>query len=52
MMDAEITINRSPRDGHKAFVRSPDNISIEILQAGDALPSAELWASMENTGHW
>lgn len=52
MMDAGITINRPPRDGHMAFVRSPDNISIEILQAGDALPSAEPWASMENTGHW
>lgn len=52
LMDAGITINRPPRDGHMAFVRSPDNISIELLQAGDRLPSAEPWASMENTGHW
>lgn len=47
-----VTINRPPRDGHMAFVRSPDNVSIELLQAGDALPPAEPWASMENTGHW
>ncbi len=47
-----VTINRPPRDGHMAFVRSPDNISIELLQEGDALPSQEPWASMENTGHW
>ncbi len=47
-----VTINRPPRDGHMAFVRSPDNISIELLQIGDALPKAEPWASMENTGHW
>ena len=47
-----ITINRPPRDGRMAFVRSPDNVSIELLQDGDALPSAEPWASMENTGHW
>ncbi len=47
-----VTINRPPRDGHMAFVRSPDNISIELLQAGDALPPREPWASMENTGHW
>lgn len=47
-----ITINRPPRDGHMAFVRSPDNISIELLQKGDALEPAEPWASMENTGHW
>jgi lactoylglutathione lyase len=47
-----VTINRPPRDGHMAFVRSPDNISIELLQMGDALPSLEPWASMENTGHW
>lgn len=47
-----VVINRPPRDGHMAFVRSPDNVSIELLQAGDALPSAEPWASMENTGHW
>ena len=50
--DAGVTINRPPRDGHMAFVRSPDNISIELLQKGDALPSAEPWASMENSGHW
>ena len=47
-----VTINRPPRDGHMAFVRSPDGISIELLQAGDALPPAEPWASMENTGSW
>ncbi len=47
-----VTINRPPRDGHMAFVRSPDNISVELLQAGDALDKAEPWASMENTGHW
>jgi lactoylglutathione lyase len=52
LLDAGVTINRPPRDGHMAFVRSPDNISIELLQKGDALPSAEPWASMENTGHW
>ena len=50
MMDAGITINRPPRDGHMAFVKSPDGISIELLQKGDALPPAEPWASMENTG--
>jgi len=47
-----VTINRPPRDGHMAFVRSPDNISIEILQKGDALPPKEPWVSMENTGNW
>ncbi|MGR3454646.1 VOC family protein [Pseudooceanicola sp.] len=47
-----VTINRPPRDGHMAFVRSPDNVSIELLQAGEALPKQEPWASMENTGHW
>ncbi|MEL7299015.1 MAG: VOC family protein [Pseudomonadota bacterium] len=47
-----VTINRPPRDGHMAFVRSPDNVSVELLQMGDALPKAEPWASMENTGHW
>lgn len=47
-----VTINRPPRDGHMAFVRSPDNISIELLQAGDALPPQEPWASMPNTGSW
>jgi lactoylglutathione lyase len=52
LMDNGVTINRPPRDGHMAFVRSPDNISIELLQHGDALPAAEPWASMENTGHW
>jgi lactoylglutathione lyase len=52
LMDAGVTINRPPRDGHMAFVRSPDNISIELLQKGDALPPKEPWASMENTGHW
>ncbi|TVQ02829.1 MAG: lactoylglutathione lyase, partial [Roseinatronobacter sp.] len=49
---AGVTINRPPRDGRMAFVRSPDNISIELLQAGDALPPQEPWASMESTGHW
>ena len=52
LLDAGVTINRPPHDGRMAFVRSPDNISIELLQNGDALPSAEPWASMENTGHW
>lgn len=52
LMEAGITINRPPRDGHMAFVRSPDNASIELLQAGDPLPPQEPWASMENTGHW
>ena len=47
-----VTINRPPRDGHMAFVRSPDDISIEILQKGAALPSQEPWASMPNTGAW
>ncbi|MEM6850884.1 MAG: VOC family protein [Pseudomonadota bacterium] len=47
-----VTINRPPRDGHMAFVRSPDGISIELLQKGDALEAAEPWASMENTGTW
>ncbi len=52
LMDAGVTINRPPRDGHMAFVRSPDNVSIELLQEGDALPSQEPWASMPNTGEW
>ncbi|KIC25656.1 MULTISPECIES: VOC family protein [unclassified Leisingera] len=52
LMDNGVTINRPPRDGHMAFVRSPDNISIELLQNGGSLPPAEPWASMENTGHW
>lgn len=47
-----VTINRPPRDGYMAFVRSPDNISIELLQKGDALAPMEPWASMENTGTW
>ncbi|MCU0901109.1 MAG: VOC family protein [Cypionkella sp.] len=47
-----VLINRPPRDGRMAFVRSPDNVSIELLQKGDALPPAEPWASMGNTGHW
>lgn len=47
-----VTINRPPRDGRMAFVRSPDNISIELLQIGDPLPPAEPWASQENVGHW
>ncbi len=52
LMDGGVTINRPPRDGHMAFVRSPDGISIELLQRGDALPSAEPWASMPNSGEW
>ena len=52
MLDAGITICRPPRDGHMAFIRSPDNISIELLQAGEALGPAEPWASMPNQGHW
>ena len=52
LMAAGVTINRPPRDGRMAFVRSPDNISIELLQRGDALAPAEPWASMENTGRW
>ena len=52
LRDAGVTINRPPRDGHMAFVRSPDNVSIELLQAGDRKAPAEPWASMENTGHW
>ncbi len=51
-MDGGVTINRPPHDGRMAFVRSPDNISIELLQRGDALAPAEPWASMKNTGHW
>ena len=47
-----VTINRPPRDGRMAFVRSPDNISVELLQKGEAQPPREPWASMENTGHW
>ena len=52
LMDAGVTINRPPRDGHMAFVRTPDGISIELLQGGDRLPPAEPWASMPNTGAW
>ena len=52
LMKAGVTINRPPRDGHMAFVRSPDNVSIELLQKGKALPPQEPWASMQNTGHW
>jgi lactoylglutathione lyase len=52
LKDSGVTINRPPRDGHMAFVRSPDNISIELLQKGDALQPAEPWSSMPNTGHW
>ena len=52
LMEGGVTINRPPRDGHMAFVRTPDNISIELLQAGDALPVEEPWASMPNNGHW
>jgi lactoylglutathione lyase len=52
LKDNGITINRPPRDGHMAFVRSPDDISIELLQIGNPLPAAEPWTSMPNTGHW
>ena len=52
LMDAGVTINRPPRDGHMAFVRSPDGVSIELLQAGKALPPQEPWASMPNVGEW
>ena len=52
LMEKGAQINRPPRDGHMAFVRSPDNISIELLQKGESLASAEPWASMPNTGHW
>jgi lactoylglutathione lyase len=52
LTDAGVTINRPPRDGHMAFVRSPDNVSIELLQKGEALAPKEPWASMGNTGHW
>ena len=52
LMDGGVTINRPPRDGHMAFVRSPDGISIELLQEGDSLPSQEPLASMENIGSW
>jgi len=52
LMDKGVVINRPPRDGYMAFVRSPDGISIELLQAGDALPPQEPWSSMGNTGSW
>ncbi len=52
LMDAGVTINRPPKEGKMAFIRSPDNISIELLQKGAALPKKEPWASMSNIGHW
>lgn len=52
LMDGGVTINRPPRDGRMAFIRSPDNISIELLQKGASLPAAEPWASMDNVGTW
>ena len=52
LMDGGVTINRPPRDGHMAFVRSPDGISVELLQEGGSLPPAEPWSSMPNTGSW
>jgi lactoylglutathione lyase len=52
LMEAGVTINRPPRDGRMAFVRTPDGISIELLQAGDALPPREPWSSMANVGSW
>jgi len=52
LMDGGVTINRPPRDGKMAFVRTPDNISVELLQKGDALPPKEPWASMPNVGKW
>ncbi|MFT7593698.1 MAG: lactoylglutathione lyase [Paracoccaceae bacterium] len=52
LMDNGVTINRPPRDGRMAFVRSPDNISVELLQEGEAQAPAEPWTSMENIGHW
>jgi lactoylglutathione lyase len=52
LMDGGVTINRPPRDGHMAFVKSPDGISVELLQAGDRLAPAEPWLSMPNTGNW
>lgn len=52
VLDAGIVVNRPPRCGHMAFIKSPDNISIELLQKGDALPPQEPWLSMENTGSW
>jgi len=52
LMDNGVVINRPPRDGRMAFVRSPDNVSVELLQKGEAKAAAEPWASMDNTGHW
>ena len=52
LQDMGVTINRPPRDGYMAFVRSPDNISIELLQSGERLAQKEPWASMENNGKW
>ena len=52
LIDGGVTINRPPRDGHMAFVRSPDGISVELIQAGDARPAAEPWASLPNSGTW
>ncbi len=52
LFNSGVTINRPPRDGYMAFIRSPDNISIELLQQGSALPPQEPWVSMENIGHW
>ncbi len=52
LIDSGVTINRPPHDGRMAFIRSPDNISIELLQKGEALPPAEPWVSMTNNGHW
>jgi len=52
LQDNGVVINRPPRDGRMAFIRTPDNISVELLQNGDPLAPAEPWASMENTGHW
>ena len=52
LMDGGVTINRPPRDGRMAFIRSPDNVSIELLQEGDPLPKHDTWANMDNTGKW
>jgi len=52
LLDHGVVINRPPRDGRMAFIRSPDNISVELIQNGDALPKKEPWASMDNTGNW
>lgn len=52
LAEAGVTINRPPRDGRMAFIRTPDNVSIELLQNGDSLPAQEPWASMENVGEW